>query len=365
MSTILWPQIMERTFILTIKPEKDLTRIGIFYNANAVFLKSVKHNSIELSESNIADEAAVRAYAILDELKTEVQITDIKIIMARGGLLKPIPSGIYEVNEKLEHDLIHSEIGMHPVNLGGLIAADIARQIRDCRAFIVDPVVVDEMNDIARFTGLPMLHRSSIFHALNQKAVARRHARALLKNYEELNLIIAQIGEGISIGAHCKGKVIDVNQDFDGEGPFSLRSAGTLPAGDLVRLCFSEKYTEGQIMEMLRDKGGFFAYVGTKDIYTLQKRLNEGDQQVKQLFEAMAYHISKYIGSLSPVLFGKIDAIILTGNLVSDRWFVNLIIERIKNLAPVYIHAGEDIIEALAQNGLMVLKGEAKILEYN
>jgi butyrate kinase len=357
---------MENLLILTIKPESLATKIGVYQNTDLVFLKSIKHCLPQLEQfSEITDQYRFRSQLILDELNNaDIDTSLIKAVVARGGLLKPIKSGIYEVNQKMEHDLRNSPVGKHAVNLGGLIANEIIKNITGARAFIADPVVVDELCDLARFSGLPELERKSVFHALHHKAVARKHAKAQLKRYEDLNLIIAHLGDGISIGAHCKGKVIDVNQAYDGEGPFTLETAGTLPVGDLIKLCFNGKYTLEEMMSKIRDKGGVFAYLHSNTFFELDKALREDDAPVKKVFEAMAFQVSKYIGAMSTVLKGDVDAIILTGNMANNKWFVNLILERVNKIAPVHIYPGEDILEALNMNGLMAMKGEAEILVY-
>jgi butyrate kinase len=357
---------MEHTYILAIKPENFITRIAVYHSIDLIFLKVIKHRTEELAMfPTFARQFQLRADAIIDEIsKANLNLNNIQTIVGRGGLLKPIKSGVYSVNEKMKQDLLNNPVGNHPVNLGALIADAIAAKIEGAKAFIADPVVVDELCDLARMTGLPFFKRESIYHALNHKAIARKHANSISKNYKDLNLIVANLGDGISVAAHCLGKVIDVNQSYDGEGPFSLESAGTLPAGDLVKLCFSGKFSEDEILTMLRDKGGLSAYTGSSSFFEFEKALSMGDSKIKFYFEAMAYHISKNIASLSAVLKGHIDAILLTGNMASNKWFMNLIIERIQNLAPVYIYPGEDVLESLALNGLMVIKGEVEVLEY-
>jgi butyrate kinase len=252
----------------------------------------------------------------------------------------------------------------HASNLGGLIADDIARALPNAKAYIADPVVVDELDEIARVAGHPLFKRISIFHALNQKAIARQHAKSIMKRYEDLNLIVVHMGGGITTGAHYKGRVIDVNQGLDGEGPFSPERSGTLPTGDLVRFCFSGQYTEKEVTKMVVGNGGIVAHLGTNSAYEAEQNAQNGDAKAKFILEAMAYQVAKSIGSMVPVLKGEVDAILLTGGVAHSKWITNLIIERVYKFAPVYIYPGEDEMRALAFNGLMVLKGEVEVKEY-
>jgi len=261
-------------------------------------------------------------------------------------------------------DLRNGVLGQHASNLGGLIANDIAKSLSNTKAFIADPVVVDELEEVARISGHPLFQRISIFHALNQKAVARNYAKSISKDYNELNLIVAHLGGGISVGAHRKGRVIDVNQALNGEGPFSPERSGTLPVGDLVELCFSGKYSKKEIKEMITGKGGYVAYLGTNDAYEVEKRIDAGDERAKLIHEAMAYQVAKEIGAMYAVLMGDVDAILLTGGIAYDKKFVELIKMRVEKMAPVMVYPGEDEMRALAENGLMVLNGEITPLEY-
>ena len=358
---------MDENFcILAIKPEFLLTKIGLYQHGTLIFLKSVQHPK-EVLESfkEQTDQYEYRAEAILTELRNaDIDISDIKIIMARGGLLKPIASGVYEVNEAMKRDLHHSPVGRHSVNIGGLMADFIASKISGAKAYIADPAVVDEMEEIARYTGFPDIKRHSVFHALNHKYVARKYARAIRKFYDDLNLIVAHLGDGISIGAHKKGRVVDVNQCFDGEGPFSLERSGTIPMVDLVQMCYSGNYKQEELLTMIRNEGGLFAYLGTSSYYELEKAEKQNNTAVLKIFEAMAYQVSKYIGNMAPVFVAPVDAILITGMLANNKWFMNLISERVKFIAPVHIFPGEDVLDALAMNGNMVLKGEVKVLEY-
>jgi len=352
--------------ILAINPGSTSTKIAVFEGSKQIFLKNIKHSSEEIGRfEKITNQYEFRKNIILEELKNaSIEIDTIKIIVGRGGLIKPIPSGVYEVNEAMIADLKVGILGQHASNLGGLIANDLAKSISEAKAFIADPVVVDELHDLARISGHPFFERVSIFHALNQKAIARTHAKSQNKNYEEMNLIVAHLGGGISVGAHLNGKVIDVNQALDGEGPFSPERSGTLPVGALAKLCFSGKYTLDEVKKMITGQGGFVAYLGTNDAYEVEKAALAGDEKAKQIHDAMAYQVSKEIGAMSTVLLGKVDGILLTGGIAYGKPFVDEIIKRVTHIAPVFVYPGEDEMQALAMNGLMVLNNEVETKIY-
>jgi butyrate kinase len=357
---------MEEFRILAINPGSTSTKIAVFQNLNPVFVKSINHTPDELAPfDKVTDQHHFRKGIIYQQLEeAEIDLSQIRAVVGRGGMLKPISSGVYEVNEAMKYDLMHSKVGDHASNLGGLIADEIAQSLPDSRAFIADPVVVDELDDIARISGHPVFSRISIFHALNQKAIARQHAKSVMRKYEDMNLIVVHLGGGITVGAHMKGRVIDVNQGLDGEGPFSPERSGTLPVGDLARLCFSGKYTEKEVLKMIKGNGGLFAHLGTTSAYEVEQRAQAGDEQAKFIFDAMAYQVAKAIGSMYPVLRGQVDAILITGGIAHSKWFVNQIIDRVYRIAPTHVYPGEDEMRALAMNGLMVLTGEVEAKEY-
>ncbi len=352
--------------ILAINPGSTSTKIAVFNKAKDLFLKNIKHKAEDISRfKKITDQYEFRKTTILNELEgAGIILNDIRIIVGRGGLVKPIKSGIYEVNEALERDLKIGILGEHASNLGGLIAKELADTIGNARAFIADPVVVDELEPIARISGHPEFERISIFHALNQKAIARQNAKSVSQIYEALNLIIAHLGGGISVGAHRQGRVIDVNQALDGEGPFSPERSGTLPSGALAKLCFSGKFTHDEVKKMITGKGGFVAYLGTNDAYEVEKLAESGDEKAKLIQEAMAYQVAKEIGAMATVLKGKVDAILLTGGIAYGKPFIESVSDRIRYIAPIYVYPGEDEMRALAMNGNMVLNDEAEILVY-
>lgn len=354
------------TRILTINPGSTSTKIAVFQNGTIIFLKTIKHSIDELSKfEKITDQYEYRKNIIYQELKhAEIHLDRIKMVIGRGGLIRPISSGIYRVNETMKNDLINSRMGQHASNLGALIADDIAKSLPNAEAYIADPVVVDELEPLARYSGHPAFERVSIFHALNQKAIARAHAKSLMKNYEEMNLIVAHLGGGVTVGAHHKGKVIDVNQGLDGDGPFSPERSGTLPAGALVRAAFSGNYTPEKMKSMLTGHGGMTAYLGTNDAYQVEQQALEGDTKSLEVLQAMAYQVAKEIGAMSTVLKGEVDAILITGGMANSKWFCNFIIERVYKIAPVHLYPGEDEMRALAANGMLVLSGEIEAKEY-
>ena len=346
--------------ILAINPGSTSTKIAVYEGTKELFMKNIKHTCEDLQGFKIISEQfEFRKNIILNELKNSgFKIEHFAVIVGCGGLVKPIISGVYEVNDALIKDLRIGVQGQHASNLGGLIAHEIAQMPPSAKAYIADPVVVDELEPIARISGHPLFERTSVFHALNQKAIARQYAKSISRQYTELNLIIAHLGGGISVGAHRKGRVIDVNQALNGEGPFSPERSGTLPVGALVRTCFSGDYTEDQIKKMITGKGGYVAYLGTNDAYEVEKRATSGDEKAQLIQDAMAYQVAKEIGAMSTVLKGNVDAILLTGGISYGKPFVSAVSERVQHIAPIFVYPGEDEMRALAMNGLMVLKGE-------
>ncbi|WP_200773855.1 butyrate kinase [Thermoanaerobacter uzonensis] len=352
--------------ILVINPGSTSTKVAVFRDKEPVFTETLRHNTEELSKyKSIIDQFEFRTQAILNMLKEKgISLSEIDAIVGRGGLLKPIESGTYIVNEKMIEDLKKAERGEHASNLGGIIAYTLAKE-HNIEAYIVDPVVVDELENIARITGMPEIEKSSIFHALNQKAIARRLAADLNKKYEEANLIIVHLGGGISIGAHKHGRVVDVNDALNGEGPFSPERAGGLPVLDLVKLCYSGKYAYQEMKKKLIGQGGIVAHLGTNDVREVYKKIEEGDKKAELILDAMAYQTAKEIGAMAVVLKGHVDAIGITGGIAYNEDFVKRISERVKFIAPVYVYPGEDEMLALAQGAYRVLSGEEKAKMYS
>ena len=357
---------MEDVFIIAINPGSTSTKIAVYRNKECIFEENIKHSAEELAPyEKITDQFEFRKHAILQKLNgAKVEREKVRVIMGRGGLVRPIESGIYRINDKMKYDLVHSPIGEHASNLGGFIAEDLAKDFPNAEAFICDPVVTDEMEDIARIAGHPEFIRRSVFHALNQKATARRHSTAVGKKYEELNLIVVHLGGGISIGAHKSGRVIDVNHAIGGEGPFSPERAGNVPVIDAVRLAYSGKYTEKEFTKMLIGQGGLCAHLGTNNAYEVEQRVKKGDEHATLIYEAMAYQISKFIGSMAVVLKGNVDGILITGGIAYDKWFVEKLKEFSGWVGPFFIYPGENEMEALAMNALRVIQGEVAVKEY-
>lgn len=357
---------MEDLLILAVNPGSTSTKIALYNNNKSVFLKNIKHSAEDLKPfENITDQYEFRMEIILRELEyASTDINDISAVVGRGGLVKPIESGVYEVNQKMVEDLRIGYLGQHASNLGGLIAYEIASRTDGARAFIADPVVVDEMQEVARISGHPKFKRISIFHALNQKAVARAYSETTNRKYEELNLIVAHLGGGISVGAHNRGRVIDVNNALDGEGPFSPERSGTLPAGALVNTCFSGDYTMEEVKRMITGKGGYMAYLDTNNAHDVEIRAKEGDEKAALIQDALCYQVAKEIGSLSAVLKGKVDAIILTGGIAYNDMLVKYVRDMVSFIAPVVVYPGEDEMKSLAMNGYMVLTGKVENKTY-
>jgi butyrate kinase len=357
---------MAKRLILAINPGSTSTKFGLFEEENLVFEKTLRHTPEELSGFiKITDQFGFRKELIMKELADrDIDLSGIAAVVGRGGLVKPIESGIYSVNEEMKKDLRFSPLGEHASNLGGLIADDIASALQGAKAFIVDPVVVDELQPVARLSGHPEINRISIFHALNQKAVARSYAASIGRNYEELNLIVAHMGGGISVGAHSKGKVIDVNNAFGGDGPFSPERCGGLPSNQLVDLCFSGKYPKSEIKLMLVGKGGMLAYLGTNNFKDVCEMADSGNDKAILVRDAASYQVGKEIGAMAAVLKGSVDAIILTGGMAHQESNVKNIKSMVETISEIVVYPGEDELRALAFNGLLALKKEIEIKEY-
>lgn len=351
--------------MLIINPGSTSTKIGLFEDTLEVASYCMSHDQLKLAEfSSILDQYDFRRDEIIKILeKNRIPLDSFDAFVGRGGLLKPIPSGTYRVNEAMIKDLRRGVQGERASNLGGLLAQDFAKKYKK-PAFIADPVVVDELSPVARLSGLKEIMRKSIFHALNHKAVGKRYAKENNLSYDNLNLIVAHLGGGISIAAHEKGQVIDVNNALNGEGPFSPERAGTLPTGDLIKMSFSGDYTESALRKMITGNGGFVSYLNLSDARMVEKRIKEGDSEAELVFEAMAYQVAKEIGSMSTVLKGKTDAIILTGGIAYSKKMVGLIKARVDHLGTVVVYGGEDELLALAEAALRVLNGEEEALIY-
>ncbi len=357
---------MKQTYrVLTINPGSTSTKIAVFEGEHHLFDETIKHSTAEIQEySHVMDQYSFRLDHILNTLDHNgFNLSNLDAVCGRGGLLYPIEGGTYEVNDAMLKDLKEAKNGEHASNLGAILAYEIAKNI-NVPAFIVDPVVVDELDDLARLSGLPQLPRKSIFHALNQKAVARRAAFDLGKSYEESRLVVCHMGGGITVGSHANGKVIDVNNGLNGEGPFSPERAGTIPAGQLVDFCYSNVYSKEEVHKMLTGNGGLVAYLDTNDALEVEKRIKQGESHASYVYDAMIYQIAKEIGAHATVLEGKIDAIVLTGGLAHGKELVQAISKKVDWVSNVKVYPGENELEALAFGAIRVLKEEEQAKLY-
>ena len=350
---------------LIINPGSTSTKIGVFEDTTLLFDETLRHPTEEISKyPTIIDQKDFRKDIIVSFLKEKnFDIKSLDVVVGRGGLLKPIPGGTYEVTDELLADLKAGVQGQHASNLGGILAREIGDSIGK-PSFIVDPVVVDELEPTSRYSGVPELPRTSVFHALNQKAVAKRYAKEIGKSYDELNLIVVHMGGGVSVGPHKHGKVVDIFNALDGDGAFSPERSGAVPVGQLVKMCFSGQYTEKEVYKKLVGNGGFNAYLGTNDMRDVEKMVDEGDAKAKEVRDAFIQQMSKNIGAMATVLNGKVDQIIVTGGIAYDKAVVAGLKERCEWIAPFTVYPGEDELLALAQGGLRVVTGAEKAMEY-
>lgn len=355
-----------KNLVLVINPGSTSTKIAVYDKfGKEIINETLRHNSSELAKyEKIIDQYHFRATTIKNILsKNNISTKDFMFIVGRGGFLKPISGGTWTVNSKMIRDLKKAKRGEHASNLGAIISYDIAKDM-NVPSYIVDPIVVDELDDIARISGIPEIERVSVFHALNQKAIARKASTALGKKYENVNIIVAHMGGGITIGAHKKGKVVDVNNGIYGEGPMTPERSGSLPAEDVVNMCFSGKYTKDQMVKKIHGRGGVLAYLGTGDIKAVGEKAEKGNQKYKLIFDAMAYQIAKEIGAMAAVLNGKVDCIALTGGIAYNKSIVKKITDRVKFISKVMVYPGENEMEALFQGAMLSVAGKAKLNEY-
>lgn len=350
---------------LIINPGSTSTKIGVYEDETLLFEQTLRHSTEEISKyTSIFEQKDFRKEIIVNLLKEKnFDLKELGMVVGRGGMLKPIPGGTYPVSDELLHDLQIGKQGQHASNLGGILAREIADSL-NIPAFIVDPVVVDELTDIARLSGMPELPRRSVFHALNQKAVAKRYAKEIGKPYNTLRLLVVHLGGGVSVGAHENGKVVDVNNILDGEGAFSPERAGNVPVGDLIKLCFSGKYSEKEIYSKIVGKGGITAYLNTNDMRDVENKVLAGDKEVTLVYEAFVYQIAKDLGAMATVLKGKVDQIIVTGGIAYDKNLVKALRERTEWIAPFTVYPGEDELLALVQGALRVMNKEEEPMKY-
>ncbi|MCI6075628.1 MAG: butyrate kinase [Bacteroidales bacterium] len=349
--------------LLIINPGSTSTKIGVYEDEKQVFVEDIPHTVEELQKyDEVTDQFNMRKQLVVDELKKRNIPLKFDAVVGRGGLSREVESGVYEVNQHMVQDAFYA-IHKHACDLGCIIAYEIANEI-GCRSYIADPGRVDELSPLQKVTGTPLINRICIWHALNQKAIARRFAAEHKTRYEDLNLIMCHLGGGISIAAHDHGRAIDANNALDGEGPFSPERTGTLPVGDLIRLCFSGKFTENELLKRIAGKSGMIALMGTNDMREIERRVNEGDEKAKLYTDAMIWHTAKYIAAEGAVLCGKVDAIILTGGLCRSEYITGGLKKRLDWMAPVYLYPGQDEMKALALNTLHVLRGEWEAKQY-
>ncbi len=354
-----------KKYVLAINPGSTSTKVAIFKEDELVIKNTIDHSTKELEKyQNIAEQYELRKNNILQWMEDKgMKTEELKAVVGRGGLLRPMPGGTYEVTEVMIKDLKIGYQGEHASNLGGIIAKSIGEEAK-APSYIVDPVAVDEFADEARISGIPQIQRRSLGHALNIKAVGHRVAKELGKTFEEVNLVVAHLGGGISVAPVKKGRILDYNNANE-MGPFSPERTGGLPVGDLAKMCFSGEYDLKTMKTKLRGKGGLTAYLGTNDAREVEEKINAGDQQAKLVYDAMGYQIAKEIGSMATVLEGKIDAVVVTGGIAHSDYLMNLIKEHVEFLGKFFVHPGEDEMKALNEGAVRVLNGEevAKIYE--
>ncbi len=350
---------------LIINPGSTSTKIGVFEDETLLFEETLRHSTEEIAQyASIVEQKDFRKNIILNLMKEkDFDMKSLNVIVGRGGMLKPIPGGTYAVSDDLLNDLKIGKQGQHASNLGGILAREIGDSI-GVPSYIVDPVVVDELMPMARYSGVPELPRTSVFHALNQKAVAKRYAKEKGAAYDSLNLIVVHMGGGVSVGPHEKGKVVDVFNALDGDGAFSPERAGAVPSGALIKMCFSGQYTEKEVYKKIVGNGGFNAYLNTNDMREVNKIVEEGNQEAEVIREAFILQVAKDIGSMACVLSGKVDQIIITGGIAYNKYVTDRLTERAGFIAPITVYPGEDELLALAQGAIRVMNGEEKAMEY-
>lgn len=351
--------------ILAINPGSTSTKIGVFYNDHEVWSKNIIHSAAELAPfTSIMEQYGYR----LDKMKAELNqngyaLSDFDAFVARGGLLKPLEGGTYKIAEPMLRDLETNRYGAHASNLGALLAHQLGVE-NGKESFIVDPVVVDELDAIARITGLPDMEKRSIFHALNQKAIARRFASNMNSRYEDYNLIIAHLGGGISVGCHKKGRVVEVNNALSGDGPFSPERTGSIQAQQFADMILSRQLSKDMISKTLAGRGGLVAHLGTNDAREVERRIHNGDQHAELIYQAMIYQVARSIAAAAIPVKGEVDFIIITGGMAHSRYLTDKLTDYIKFIAPVEIYPGEDELKALAEGALRIVKGEEEYKAY-
>ena len=350
--------------ILVINPGSTSTKMAVYEDLKPQYTTNIHHQAEQLANfADVHDQYDFRRELVLDELKTQGIALDFDAVVGRGGIGKPVLGGVYVINEQMISDNLHA-MYRHACNLGCKIAYDIAAMIPGCKAFIAEPGVVDELTPMTRLTGRPEMMRSCVWHALNQRAVAKQFAKECGRRYEDLKLIVCHLGGGISIAAHDHGRAVDVNNAINGEGPFSTERSGSFPSSDMVRLCFSGKYTEEELLKMITGQGGVIAHLGTNDMREVMRRIDEGDAYAKLVVEAMVYNVAKWVCALGATFCGDVDAILITGGVAHSTRITDMLRKRVAFLAPVHCYPGENEQGALAEAALAVLKGDTEAQEY-
>lgn len=352
--------------ILAINPGSTSTKVAVYYNNKLVKEQTLRHDAEELNVfPSIIDQADFRRNVILDFIKKhDYEVKDFDVFVGRGGMMKPLKNGgTYLVSKEMIRDLKSGDFGYHASNLGAILAEGFAKQYNR-PAYIVNPVCIDEFEDISRISGQKLIERKSVFHALNQKAIAMQYAKDIKKDYKDLNLIVTHLGGGISVGFHKKGRVIDCNNALGGDGPFSPERTGTIPTYPLVDLCFSGEYTKDEVKKLLVGQGGLVSYLGTNDARVVEERIEQGDQEAKLAYDAMAYSVVKEIGSLYFAAKGQIDGILITGGIAYSDYFIKYLKDHINPIYPIKVYPGEDEMRSLAEGALRVMLKEEKSQVY-
>lgn len=350
-------------FILVINLGSTTTKVALFRDLNCHNVKTYSHDK-ELISKGINEQKTVRYNTILTFLnESEVSAEDISIVSARGGLLRPIEGGTYLINDDMLNDLTAGKYGDHASNLSGILASEFAKNY-NIDAVITDPVVVDELCESAKYTGIKNVRRTSIFHALNQKAVARKYAEETGKRYEDLNLIVIHMGGGITVGGHKKGRVIDVNNGLHGDGPMSPTRAGSIPVNSLLKYMEEQSLSDSEVIKLVSKSGGLTSHLNTEDVISITENIKAGDKNSDAAVRAMAFQIGKEIGARAAVLQGKVDQIIFTGGMSHSTYILDLIKQYISFIAPISVYPGELEMEALAYGAYTTSKDRTLLKTY-
>ena len=351
--------------ILAVNPGSTSTKVAVYEDEEPLFEETIHYGSDTFAYlADTIDQLGMRTDDVLSALESHGAAPEsLDAVVGRGGLVKPLVSGTYAVDDAMVADLESGEYGMHACNLGGLIARSLG-DAYGIPSYVVDPVVVDELEPVARVTGIPGITRRTSFHALNSKAVSRRCAKELGRSYEECCFVVAHMGGGITVGAHRYGRVVDVNNAIEGEGPMTPERCGAVPLDGVIRMCYSGDFSEDEMVRLQNGTGGVKAHLGTSDMREVEAMVDAGDANAALVYEALAYQVAKCIGSMLAALDAPADGIILTGGLANSERFVGLVTRRVEKLAPVFVYPGEDELLALAQGALRVLRGEEQVKEY-